>query len=411
MYYGTPRGTTEKTYSVVYSHVSARIELERYIEDTLMTDWMNILTRNQGTMVLPGRIGDINGEVYLTARRLKQGDLTENQFMARIRGTYSPVKRNLVVSASYALSDENRYERGVRYIEVESGQGQYILVDGQYIPDADGNYIEVEEIHSTQAQVSKGEKSFQLFYNPEGVYLKLAANNTEDLLDSGKRTLLWLLPYYSDGDQPYLLRQLNYQAEAKLMHYADYYLFNLSSSYNFESRQIGGSDFEKSESVIKGAMNEAAGGWRFIEEGSYFSYKHDSYYSSPDNIDGFMIQMNVIRIFTGGQINGWSAYRYAEDENSARSRQYIIGVNPRLRLIAGGETSFKLEGYRQEIRSTGFISYRLIDNKYGGKGLVWSIRSDYKIKKDLRINISFSGRHSDDRKSRITGRGEVIASF
>ncbi|PKK84811.1 MAG: hypothetical protein CVT49_01255 [candidate division Zixibacteria bacterium HGW-Zixibacteria-1] len=410
-YYGTLRGTTEKKYNIAYRYGPARIELEKYDEDTLLADWKNIVARHQGRLTILGKIGDVGGEVYLTARQVNYGDLIEEQLMARVRGTYSPVRQNLVVGASYALSDENRFERGVRYIEVESGQGQFILVDGQYIPDADGNYIEIEEIHSSQAQVSKGEKSFQFFYNPTDVYLKLTTNSTEDLLESGNRTLLWMLPFYSDGDQPYLLRRLSYQGETKLLHYADYYFFNLTSSYNFESRRIGGSDFNKSESAIKGALNEASGEWRFIEEGNYFRYKHDSYYSSPDNIDGYKVQMNVIRIFSGGQLNGSAAYRFAEDENGARSKQYIVTVNPRLRLVAGGETSIKLEGYRQDIKAAGFVSYRLIDNRYGGRGFIWSIRSDYRVKKDLRINISFSGRHSDDRKPRITGRGEIIASF
>ncbi|RKX32185.1 MAG: hypothetical protein DRP46_01675 [Candidatus Zixiibacteriota bacterium] len=410
-YSGSMRGTTEIIYNLSARYGPARVEFERYDEDTLIIDWINRLTRYQGKIGLVGRIKAINGEIYLTGKRSTRNDLTEEQFLGRVKISYAPSGQNLAVSGSYALSDENRFERGVRYIEVESGEGQYILMDSQYIPDPDGNYIEIEEIHSTQAQVSRGEKSLQLSYNPDDIYFRMTANTIEELLDEGDRNLLWVLPLYSDGSQPYLLRRLYYREELKILNYGGYYFAGLTSSYNYESRRVGGSDYEKYKTDIKASFNEASGEWRFIQEGAFFKDVRDDYYSSPGNIDGFSIKVSVIRRLTRGQINSSVIYRYAEDEGGADSRQYIASISPRLRLIAGGETSLKIEGYLQDLDSDGFVLYRLTSNRYGEKGVNWSVRSDYKVRKDLRINFSFSGRHSNNRKPRIIGRGEVIANF
>ena len=410
-YYDEMRGTTEQKYDAVIQYGPAEMKLERYEEDTLLTDWSEYLTRNQAVLSVSGRIGPVNSDLYITGRRTTRNDLAEEQFMARVKMSYAPVRSNFNIGGSYALSDENRFERGVRYIEVEPGEGQFLFIDGQYVPDPDGNYIEIEEIHSNQAEVNKGEKTFQLNYTPPDVYLKLSANSTEELLSGGDRNLLWLLPFYSDGDQPYLLRRLFYQSDIKLLSYSGYYFANMTASYNYESRRIGGADYEKYDIVAKLSLNEASGMWRFLQDGSYFKYVRDSYYSSPGDIDGFKVQLNVIRKLIAGQVNLSTAYRFAEDIDGSNSRQYTATVNPRIRLIAGGETSIKIDGYLQELDAPGFVSYRLVDNKYGERGINWSVRSDYRIKKDLRINISFSGRHSDDRTPRITGRGEIIASF
>jgi hypothetical protein len=80
-------------------------------------------------------------------------------------------------------------------------------------------------------------------------------------------------------------------------------------------------------------------------------------------------------------------------------------------MVAGGETSLELEGYFQKLDERGFISYRLTDDYSGHRGINWSLRSDHKLEKDLRFTLTLSGRHANDRKAQITGRGEVIASF
>lgn len=405
------RGTTEREYDITLKYRTAKCEIQRYYEDTLKTGWERLLRRDRVIFNLAEKIGALKGELYLVGQRLTRDRTKEDQFLARLSASYTPSKRNLSVSGSYALSDENRFERGLRYLEVESGQGRFVFRDGQYIPDPEGDYIEIEEIHSNRASVKKGEKSFNFIFNPRDVYLKLVSNTVEELLAGGNRDLLWILPFYSNDKQPYLYRKLYYSGELDLLNWSGYYFINLAASYNFEARLVGGADFRRFEKVLKVGLNESKGPWRYGQEASYFEYLRDAYYSSPGDIDGFKIALSIIRSLGGGQISGSFTYRFAKDANQSRSKQFIMTIRPRIRSVAGGETSLKLEAYKQELDANGFISYRLTDNMPGKQGINWSLRSDHKIDKDLRFTVSFSGRHSDDRKPRITGRGELIASF
>ena len=218
------------------------------------------------------------------------------------------------MQGSYSLSDENRFERGLRYIEVEPGFGKFIFEDSQYIPDPNGNYIEIDEILSSQAPVKKGERAFNLYYNPKEIYLRFGSSITEELLSEGKRTALWIIPFWSDKKQSYLFRKLYYTGVIKLLRSTGFYIVNLSGSYTFESRRIGGLDFEKFEKILKTTIREKSGNWHFRQEGSYFEYLRDSYYLSAGNVNGYKIGTGVIKHFSESQINGSLFYRQAEDE-------------------------------------------------------------------------------------------------
>jgi hypothetical protein len=405
------RGTTELQYDLAMRFHGVDVKFQHYDEDTLRNRWDGFLQRDRASISFAGGAKSVKGNLYLIGQRLDQDSFKEDQFMARVNLSYLPPGSRLSAGVSYALSDENRSERGLRYLEVEPGQGKFIYQDGQYIPDPEGNFIEIEEIHSGLASVDKGEKSFNLTYNPKEIYVKLASNVTEEMLAGSRRTFFWILPFFSDGGQPYLFRKLYYSGELKLAELGGYYFLNLEGTYNYEGRRFGESDFERYDKLFRAKFNEALARWRFYQEISYFEYHQDSYYSSPGNVDGVKLLQGITRIFGGGQFNGTFAYRYATDARRFKSRLFIVTVNPRIRIISGGETSFKLEAYNQKLTADGLVSYRLTDNHPGRRGLIWSWRSDYRLRKDLRISVGFDGRHSDEKKPRIVGKGELIASF
>jgi len=405
------RGTTDWIYDVLLKYRIVRLEMQRHCEDTLITDWRRHAKRDRAAIGMKSQMGAVRGEMYLVGQKSTRIDTDDNQFLARLNMSYMPAVHNLSVSGSYSLSDENRNERGVRYIEVEPGQGKFIYEDGQYIPDANGNYIEIEEIHSGQASVKKGEKSFNFTYYPSGLYMKLVSNISEDMLAGGKRSITWLLPFVSDGRQAYHYRKLYYSGELKFIGIQGGYFVNLAASYNFENRLLGGSNSARYEKLFRLKFNEATHSYRFSQEGLFFVYHRDSYYSSPGNIDGYKITLASSLPLGIGQLNSSLAYRFAKDADFSRSKLIIFMINPRIRFNAAGETSLKLESYLQELDADGTMSYRLTDDHAGRRGFRWTLRSDYKLKQELKISISFSGRHSDDKKPRIVGRGELVANF
>ncbi|MCP4706028.1 MAG: hypothetical protein GY865_15625 [candidate division Zixibacteria bacterium] len=410
-YFSGKQGTTERQYNIAIKYKSAELRYEKYDEDTLVNNWQNQIKRNRIILAYNGKISGIKSNIYLTAQKLRQNQIDQNQLMAQIKYSYTPSISNLSIGGSYSLSDESRYERGLNYIEVEPGFGKFIFEDSQYIPDQFGDHIKVEEILSNQATVKKGERSFDLFYNPKDIYIRLGSNITEELLANGKRGALWIIPFLSDGKESYLYRRLNYKSDIKMIRYSGYYIINLSGSYKYESRRVGGADFEKYEQVFKTTIREKAGRWHFSQEGSYFKYQRDSYYLSAGNIDGYKIKADVIRYFGGSQVNSELYFRSARDKSGSKSKQLSVKIVPALRFANRGETVISVMGYFQELDGGDKYSYRLTENLSGKKGGVWSLRSEYRVGSDIKFVVSFGGRFSDDRKPRTTGRGELIASF
>ncbi len=408
-YSGERRGTTEYNYETRLSWLDHSLNLSVYDEDTLTGSWRSRRQRMRGTINSAFNYRSFHSDIFITAQRYSEGELEEDQLLARVGTTYSSDRRNLSVSASYTISEENRFERGITYLEVDPGQGQYILENGQYIPDAEGNFIRVEEVRSGQAAVKAGEKAIRLVYNPDNFYLRLNANSTEDLLAEQSRDWLWLLPFYSNGDRKYLYRRLDYSGELKSLQYPGYYLFNLSASYNYESRLLSGGNRDRHEGIVQAQLRRGFGPWLFTQEVNYFEYMGDVYYGFSDNVDGYSIGASAIYKAGFGQLSGGLSYRRAE--GGGQSKQLITEMGPTLRLFRNGETAVRISAYHQSLSAHGTVSYRLTDNKSGEYGAIWSVRSDYKMANDFRFTLTFTGRHSDDRKPRIVGRGEFIAYF
>ncbi len=410
-YSGFKRGTTENEYILQAGYGAAAVKYQHFHEDTLIAEWRERYRRDRITLSHSQTIGSIRSDIYVAGQRYRQEDIEEDQLLMKLKLSYNPESIPLRISTDYALSRENRYERGIRYIEVEPGQGTFIFEDSQYIPDPEGNYIKVEEIHSNQAPVSRGEKAFALNYSPSGVYLRLNAIITEELLPESSRNALWTIPFYSDKGNSYLYHKLNYTGDLKLLSYPGYYAINLSVSHNYEDRTLGGVENKRYENVYRIVFNEESGGLRFEQKASYFQYFRDAYYTTRSNLSGYRVEGRVIRSPGFGQVGGFAAFRSAEDESGAFSRQYIIGIDILLRAFEGGESEFSIEPYYQELEELSGSSYLLTDNRNGSRGVVWSVRSNYRISGDLRFTLSFSGNHSNERAPRISGRGELIASF
>ncbi len=405
------QGTTEKEYDIEIRYKAISLAARKYIEDTLVIIWQEFLTRDRVVLRFDKTSGTLRGNISITAQELTQDGLSDSQLLTRLNMSYNPRRGNFSIGGSYSLSDENRFERGIQYVEVEPGQGRYIFEDGQYIPDPQGNYIQVEEIHSLQSPVKRGEKTFNMYYAPRDFYMRLVSNISEELLAEGGRDLLWLLPFFSDNNQPYLFRKRYHAADLKLWNLGGYYFVNLGASGDFEDRRIVETAVNKSETALKLAFNEPYRTWRFIQEGTYFESRQDVYYYSAGDINGFMLSSSTIKTVAFGQLRAGGDYRYAEDAAGSYSRQYRLSLGGRLRLIENDDSSLKIELYRQNLGGNSVSSYRLTDNRSGTRGIIWSVRSDYNIGGGLRFSISFNGQHADDKKPRIFGRGEFVASF
>jgi hypothetical protein len=389
-----------------------RLGYEFYTEDTLVSDWTEQARRNRISASSKRRIGNLNYTALVTYQRLRLAETSEDDFLGRVGLNYSDAARQLGFGAAYVVSEETRNSRGLTYLEVEPGEGNYIKVDGAVIPDPDGNYIRVEETLSETSRVRRGEKSFYISKTWPLALLRLNSNLVEELLPEGSRQLWWVVPVLSDIDQPYLFYSRQYDVDLRLFPIKSGHFLNLDYSEDREIRSVVGAARRRSDFAgaieLKQVFRKA-----YFEEGlELFKYDRDAYFSGSGVIDGYRLSAQYRQTFGANEVSTGFAFRRAESDAGEKSRIYAIKADSRMQVIRKGELRTSLELYHQDFQNlTGTPSYLLTDNRSGTDGALWSASVRYGIKGDMRINMSISGRHSDDRVARVTGRGEFVAGF
>ena len=404
---------------------------ERHLEDSLLIEsgapadssrsrnWNRVLARDRLTAGSQRRLGRIDYDLSLSYQWLRfhgpgipGAAAKENSFLGRLNLRYDVPRQRFSVSSSYVLSEEVRNARGIAYVEVEPGQGTYVLEDGRYVPDPDGNFIQVEEILSDQARVRRGEKSFNISRDFRTIVVRFSADVSEELLPEGNRSALWVLPFYSDAGKPYLFFSRRYFADIKLIPVAGFHVISLAYSEDLEQRRILASDRRRTDRDGKVTIREHIRETYFEQSLQLFQSNRDAYFSGGARVDGYNSSAGVRQVFASGEVSGKLGYRRATDDAENRSETYSLTGGSRIRLLSRGELRATLEYYRQQLNAPAeTVSYQLTANNPGNEGVNWSLGMNYGVRGGLRLNVSLSGRHADNRTARITGRGEVVAAL
>ncbi len=411
-YTGEDRGTRYLRQRTSVSQQTEQLTHEYYVEDSLSGSWSRQLKRNRLSGSSNRRLGNLSYSALVTYQWLNRPRSDESNLLSRISFNYNDAPRQVGFGASYAISEETRNSRGVTYLEVQAGEGDYIFENGEYIPDPDGDYIRVEETLSEQARVRRGEKSFHFNKAWKVALLRLNSSIEEELLPDGTRKAWWLVPFLSDRTQPYLFYIRRYDADFRLIPIKSGHAVNLSYNEDREIRDIAGTPRERND--FKGAVTfkQVVGRSYFDESLELFRNDRDDYYSGGGVIDGYKISAAYRRLMEISEISSGASFRRADAESGERSKIYAVSVGSRLQVIRKGELRSSVELYHQSFANlTGEPSFLLTDNRPGNDGAIWSVSLRYGIKGDMRVNFSLSGRHSDDRTARITGRGEFVAGF
>ncbi len=409
---GSSRGTRFERYEAALDHHTERLSLERYAEDSLSSGWQMSLRRTRLEFRSSRRMGALNYTATLAHQWLEQQSGRDNNFLGRLNLQYSNTRRRWNSTVSYLLSKETRYSRGLTFLEVEPGQGSYSLEDGQYVPDPNGNYIRVEEILSDRAKVSRGEKTFYFSKDWRIAIVRFNSRIEEDLLDSGSRSALWALPFWSDPNQPYQYYNTRYDIELRLLPITNAHAVNVTANQGREIRTVGGSNRERRDRSGTLTLKQVVRQSHFEESINLFQSKRDAYYTGGGNIDGWAVDALWRQQIGPHEISGGGGYRKASAETGEKSDQYLVRAGSRLAVISRGELRSTVELYRQTLTdATEIVSYTLTNNRPGERGAVWSVELRYGIKKSLRVNASISGRHADNRPAQITARGEMVAEF
>jgi len=394
-------------------NTSGQMSYEKFIEDSLPSaaTWYRSLERDRISLKGERKFGNLGYELATTYQWAKRSQSDEENFLARTALRYDNSARRLRVHGSYLVSDERRNARGIGYLEVQSGQGQYTLDDRKYIPDPIGNFIQVEEILSGAERVRRGERSFYFDKEAELFAVRMNSRIEEELLRDGKRTYWWIVPFLSDGKQPYLFYSRHYDGQLQLLPFAGFYFATLSASEDIQIRQLSGTAYRREDSKGRLALKQRLVQTYFEEAADVFRGDQDNYYGDGGAINGYKLLLTIRQVIGVGEVSAGGSYREAASE-SQRAETFSILSGARLNLFRRGELRANFELYRQTLPDESeTVSYRLTDNKYGLYGALWTTVMNYGIRGGLKLSLSFTGRHSDARSGRVSGRGEVIAEF
>jgi hypothetical protein len=411
-YSGEPRGTRYNRYRWLLDARSERLSYEYYVEDSLMSQWDKILSRSRIQVSSDRQLGLLTYSADLAYQWITQPDYASENFLGQMHLRYNDFRRRLDMNASYTLSDETRNARGISYLEVERGQGEYSFENGQYIPDPDGNYIRVEEILSDRSRVSRGEKSFHLSKDFSAMLVSFNSTIQEELLKEGTRKFWWAVPFLSDETQPYLFYFRQYNADVRLFPIKNAHAVNITLNDDREMRDVAGEAKTRHDTKGSLALKQVVKNTRLEENVELFRSDRDSYFSGGGKIDGYKVGVNIGQLLAGYEISTGGSFRRAESSLKERSEIYSLQSVTRVQVVKKGELRTSLELYRQVLSNMlDLPSFLLTDSKSGSRGAIWSVSLRYGLKEGFRMNFTVTGRHSDDRTARITAHGEMVAGF
>ncbi|MFQ6007811.1 MAG: hypothetical protein ACE5K8_02565, partial [Candidatus Zixiibacteriota bacterium] len=411
-YSGELRGTRYNRYRWLLDGQSERLSYEYYVEDSLISQWGQILSRNRVQVSSDRQLGLLTYSANLAYLWIREPNSTTENFLGQMHLRYNDFRRHFDMSASYTLSDETRNARGISYLEVEKGQGEYIYENGQYIPDADGNYIRVEEILSDRSRVSRGEKSFHLSKDFSTMLVSFNSSIQEELLKEGSRKFWWVIPFLSDERQPNLFYFRQYNADVRLFPITNAHAVNIMFNDDYERRSVAGEAKTRHDTKGALALRQVVKNIRLEEIVEFFRSDRDSYFSGRGEIDGYKVGFDIRRLLAWHEISIGGSFRRAQSSLKERSEIYSVRIGTRVQVVKKGELRTSLELYRQILSNLlDLPSFMLTDSKSGSRGAIWSASLRYGLKKGFRMNFTVTGRHSDDRTARIIAHGEMVAGF
>ena len=411
-YAGGASGVRYSRYRTGIDGPAEGILFEYFVEDSLDGSWQRSFRRSRLTSTSGRKLGNLSYDLRWSYQWLTSSGADEKSFLARLAYRYFAPERRFSLSGSYVVSEETRNARGISYLEVEPGEGNYVFEDGQYVPDPDGNFIRTDEILSDQARVRRGEKSFSVSRDWKFLLARFTSRIEEELLPEGSRTAWWLLPFVADENEPYLFFSRRYSADVRLIPLRSGHALNLTYDEDMELRDLASQRRRKRDTKGSVTVRQVAGNFLLEQRLELFEYRRDRLFGGGGNVDGYRVGAKVRRTLNGGEVAVGSSYRRAETDSGQKSTIYSVDLSGRFRLMKRGELRSSLELYRQDlVGADGSVPYLLTDNRSGRRGALWSVAWNYGFKEGMRLNFTMSGRHSDDRTARITARGEVIVGF
>ncbi len=411
-YNDTLSGFAHREYQIRLADTHSEISYQYYTEDTLLVTWKKQKNRKRIQLKSANKLYQLDYNFQIYYQQLDNLTGKESSLLTRGNFIYANRKHNIQIQSSYILSDETRFSKGIRYLEVNDGEGDYIFVDSQYIPESGGNYILVEELLSESAPVKRGEKSFSFSKKWSKVYFRFNSIINEELFAYESRRTEWIIPFYSDANMSYLFFSRMLKGTIKSFLISGGYALTFNFSEKKEKRFINQQNRLKQSLNSEIIFNQIIRNYFIEEKFEYFKDERDAYYFREGDINGFTASCKIKQVTDNNESAVQLKFRSAVSNDSEKSHIYMLLFENRFKLLNKGELKLQAEFYKADNNNISTNeSYLLTDNRPGTQGAVWSVIFRAKIKKEFRLNFTVQGRHSDVNQARIFARTEFIAQF
>lgn len=411
-YNDTLSGFAHDEYMIKFADKHSEISYQYYTEDTLSFSWGKQKDRKRIQFKSKNKIRQLDYKLQVHYQETDNQSEKNSSLLTRGNFIYSSRKHNLQIQTSYMLSNETRFSKGIRYLEVNDGEGDYIFSDSQFIPQTGGDYILVEELLSESAPVKRGEKSFSFSKKWSKVQFRFNSLINEELFATESRSNKWVIPVYSDSKLSYLFFNRFIKGSLKIYPIKSGYFFTMNFSEKKEKRFINQQDRLKESLNTEFIFNQNLQNFYFEERVEYFEDERDAYYFREGDVDGFAVSGKVKHLSDKNEYAIQFKFRSAVSVEFQKSKIYMVLLENRFKINKHGELRLSSEFYKSDNNNLAVSeSYLLTNNRPGTQGAIWSVIFRAKIKKEFRLNLSVQGRHSDIDKARIFARTEFVAQF
>ncbi|KAA3630840.1 MAG: hypothetical protein DWP97_14470 [Calditrichaeota bacterium] len=411
-YYQIDNKITSDKLNIRLGTKKHNIDYEYYAEDSVEYQFQRTTIRNRVNVSSEKSFSEFSYKSNFGYQSVKVDSQITNSFLTRLKLDYRNRANQLTIRTTYHISRESKQSRGLRYIKVNQGEGNYVLEDSVYIYQENGDYILLDELLSGSSDVKHGEKLFTLSKDWKKAKFLFDSRITEDLFANDKRSFSWVVPFYSNTDKSYLLYNRKYLSSLSLFPISSGYLFNLDAASSYQIRNITAVDRVKENNELKLLLRQVYKNLFFDESVKLFEEKSDSYYSINGDVNGYELSSKISMLASQNRYGFELLYRDAELKNSGSAQILSFIITSSVRILSGSELRSSFEYYSSKAQADDLLnSYLLTGNKIGKSGMLWSLILQNRIKNSFRLNVRVTGRDVQDRDSRISARTEFVAGF
>ncbi len=373
-----------------------------------------------------GRLRISVAGAWLDQKRLDSDRQDRRERLFQTSFSYSPAGGWLSMQAEYRQNRQSARPSAYRYIQVNSGEGDYRFEDGRYLSDPDGDYIRIMEETGQATSVSVGEKSHNIVFYPgrlpvpksyknilSQIAFRLRTEITEELPGRDRHHISWLLPWVSHSGLDYLNRRRREGYSVLSFPMFNFYILNFSCSHVFEEHESGSQlsrNRKEYDTQIKNRLSPAVRTdlkWHHVRSKERGVGLVSLHLISNEYIAGLIINQGRFQLMP--QI---AHVRFSDDLSGGQGRGVWISAETIYRRPDRGEMRFHTE-LRSLTEKQKFSQpeYQVTGGKRFGKSALFGLIGSYDIGKSMRLTVNLTDRIFEDRPAEFVGRGELVARF